>query len=154
MAIESVVDIDLSEELDLFNPVKNMAAVALSSYSRRSKISLTHYSIASVEEQDQTEEAGSVQSLAFPQILSEGSEGQGNVLPKQTEEDLEFRYKDDYVFEQDKPKLQKVDWKQNDSFFEKTKTFTRSEVAQVFVSLINKNFDLEQEQPYGDILVV
>ena len=47
-----------------------------------------------------------------------------------------------------------VAWQKKDSFFEKTKSFNKQQVVRAFIGLLNGNFDLEQEEPFGDILVV
>eukprot|EP00834_Sanchytrium_tribonematis_P002730 NODE_90_length_21577_cov_0.697691.p14 type:complete len:133 gc:universal NODE_90_length_21577_cov_0.697691:10550-10152(-) len=45
-----------------------------------------------------------------------------------------------------------LNWCKGDSFFERTKNFSRFQAASAFVNLLSSNFDLHQEDNFGDII--
>ncbi len=50
--------------------------------------------------------------------------------------------------------LRAVEFHSNDSFKTKVQGFSKKQVANAFISLISGNFELQQDEPYGDILII
>ena len=159
--IETEIELDLRRERQIFNPLEEFdpadfaSQYALQSFHNQ----IQEESPLGSEEMLQSHPEDNFPSLEMPSIQQElepDVEMQVEQLqvPQITAEQPEPVEMDNFDFEvQNEPVQQRIEWRIDDSFFGKTKNYTKRQAAAAFVDLISRDFDLNQDEFYGDITV-